>query len=318
VGRYAVVRLGQALVVLIIVVVLTFAVTRLIPGDAFLLEVARTNSGVPAEEAVALLRAQYGLDQPVYQQFFIWVTDFVKGDWHESIGYGQDVLQMFLSRCRVTLELFFWATFWQFLIGIPAGIVGALKRNSPTDMALTTGALIGVSIPIFFQSIVMIYLFAVLLPLFPPSGYVHFADDPAANVMSLILPGFVLGTSSAAVLARYVRSSLLEVMNQDFIRTARAKGLAERAVVTLHALKPAMIPVVTVIGYLWAGLLGGAFLVEYVFALPGLGRMMVDAVFQRDFPVIQALLVVISINVLVVNFLVDILYAYLDPRVRLQ
>ena len=138
------------------------------------------------------------------------------------------------------------------------------------------------------------------------------------NVMSMALPSMVLGTSGAALLARYVRSSLLEVMSQDFVRTARAKGLGERAVVTLHAMKPAMIPVVTVVGLIWAGLLGGSFILEFVFALPGLGRMTVDAIYQRDFPVIQAMLIIVSLNVLFMNFIVDVLYAYLDPRVRLR
>ncbi|MBT6429774.1 MAG: ABC transporter permease, partial [Rhodospirillaceae bacterium] len=199
-----------------------------------------------------------------------------------------------------------------------AGVISALKRNSRTDMAITTGALIGFAIPPFWQAIVMIYLFAVLLPIFPPSGYVSFAEDPMGNVMSMALPSMVLGTSGAALLARYVRSSLLEVMSQDFVRTARAKGLGERAVVTLHAMKPAMIPVVTVVGLIWAGLLGGSFILEFVFALPGLGRMTVDAIYQRDFPVIQAMLIIVSLNVLFMNFIVDVLYAYLDPRVRLR
>ncbi len=316
-GRFITIRLGHALVVLVIVVVLTFLITHIIPGDALLARMGGQNFNESSAEAVALLKAQYGLDKPLHVQFFVWITDFLAGNWQESIAYGQDVMEMFLDRCTVTLQLFFWATLWQFLIGIPAGIFGALKRNSLTDMFLTTGALIGVSMPVFWQAIMMIYLLAVLLPIFPPSGFVPFAEDPMGNIISMAMPGFVLGTSAAGSLARYVRSSLLEVMSQDYIRTARAKGLAERSVIILHALKPSMIPVVTVVGLGWAVMISGSFFVENIFALPGIGRMLLMATFEQDFPVIQALLVVISINVLVVNFLVDILYAYLDPRVRL-
>jgi len=218
----------------------------------------------------------------------------------------------------VTLELFLGATVWSIAVGIPAGIIGALKRNSTLDMAVTAGAMVGVSVPAFWEAIVLIYLFAVLLPVFPPSGYVPLSDGWLANLRAMVLPTFVLGTHSGGLLARYVRSSLLEVLGQDFIRTARAKGFSETAVIVKHALKPSMIPVVTVIGLSWGGLLAGAFFVEVIFAIPGLGRMSVEAIFQKDYPVMQATLIVVSLNVLLVNVLVDILYGYLDPRVRVR
>ena len=185
-------------------------------------------------------------------------------------------------------------------------------------MALTAGAIIGISIPAYWEAIVLIYLLAVMVPLFPPSGYVPFVESPWLNIKAMVLPSFVLGTHAAGLLARFIRSSLLEVMGQDFIRTARAKGLSERAVIARHAVKPALIPVVTVIGLSWAGMLAGAFFIEYIFAIPGLGRMSVDAIFQKDFPVIQATLIAVSVNVLLVNLLVDILYGFLDPRVRVR
>ena len=174
------------------------------------------------------------------------------------------------------------------------------------------------SIPPFWLAIVLIYLLGVALPIFPPSGYVPFSDSPWQNIRAMILPGFVLGIGSAGLLARFVRSSLLDVLGQDFIRTARAKGLGERAVIRHHAIKPAMIPVVTVIGLSWGGLLAGAFFIEVVFAIPGLGRMSVDAIYGKDFPVMQAMLIAVSVNVLLVNLLVDILYGVLDPRVRVR
>ena len=314
-GNYIGIRLAHALVILAIVVLLVFVIARLIPGDAVMAAMAGSVD-LHDPTVVARVRHQFGLDQPIVVQFAVWIGQFVRGDWGISIGTGEKVLDMFLRRLPITLELFVGATLWSVAIGIPAGIIGALKRNSATDVFVTTAAILGVSIPPFWEAIVLIYLLAVLVPVFPPSGYVPFSEDPLLNLRAMVLPTFVLGTHSGGLLARYVRSSLLEVLGQDYIRTARAKGLSEAAVVVKHALKPGMIPVVTVIGLSWGGLLAGAFFIEVIFAIPGLGRMSVEAIFQRDFPVMQATLIVVSANVLLVNLLVDILYGYLDPRVR--
>ena len=316
-GKYIGIRLAHALVILAIVVVLVFVIAQLIPGDAIMAAMAGSVD-LHDPEVVARVRHQFGLDQPIVVQFAVWIGHFARGDWGTSIGTGEKVLDMFLRRLPITLELFIGATLWSVAIGIPAGIIGALKRNSATDVFVTTGAIVGVSIPAFWEAIVLIYLLAVLVPVFPPSGYVPFSEDPLLNLRAMVLPTFVLGTHSGGLLARYVRSSLLEVLGQDYIRTARAKGFSEAAVVVKHALKPGMIPVVTVIGLSWGGLLAGAFFIEVIFALPGLGRMSVDAIFQKDFPVMQATLIVVSLNVLLVNLLVDILYGYLDPRVRVR
>jgi peptide/nickel transport system permease protein len=316
-GRYIGVRLIQASIVLAIVTVLVFVIAQLLPGDAIMAAMAGSvDMHDPA--VVQRVRDDLGLDRPIFVQFILWLGRFLRGDWGTSIGTGQNVLDMFLRRLPITLELFLGATLWSFAIGIPVGLVAALKRNSGLDMALTAGAIIGISIPAYWEAIVLIYLLAVMVPLFPPSGYVPFVESPWLNIKAMVLPSFVLGTHAAGLLARFIRSSLLEVMGQDFIRTARAKGLSERAVIARHAVKPALIPVVTVIGLSWAGMLAGAFFIEYIFAIPGLGRMSVDAIFQKDFPVIQATLIAVSVNVLLVNLLVDILYGFLDPRVRVR
>jgi len=316
-GKYIGIRLAHALVILAIVVVLVFVIAQLIPGDAIMAAMAGSVD-LHDPEVVARVRHQFGLDQPIVVQFAVWIGHFARGDWGTSIGTGEKVLDMFLRRLPITLELFIGATLWSVAIGIPAGIIGALKRNSATDVFVTTGAIVGVSIPAFWEAIVLIYLLAVLVPVFPPSGYVPFSEDPLLNLRAMVLPTFVLGTHSGGLLARYVRSSLLEVLGQDYIRTARAKGFSEAAVVVKHALKPGMIPVVTVIGLSFGGLLAGAFFIEVIFAMPGLGRMSVEAIFQKDFPVIQATLIVVSLNVLLVNLLVDVLYGYLDPRIRVR
>jgi len=316
-GSYICVRLLHALVILALVTMLVFVIAQLIPGDAVMAAMASSvDMNDPA--VVARVRHQFGLDQSILVQFSNWLTRYLTGDWGTSIGTGQKVHAMFIQRLPVTLELFLGATAWSVMIGIPAGIISALKRNSVVDVAVSTGTMIGVSIPSFWEAIMLIYLFGVVFPILPPSGYVPFAEDPLLNLKSMVLPTFVLGTHFAGLLARYVRSSLLEVLSQDYIRTARAKGLSERAIIVLHALKPAMIPVVTVIGLAWAHMLAGAFIVEVIFAIPGLGRMSVDAIFQKDFPVVQATLIAVSVNVLVVNLLVDIVYGYLDPRVRVN
>ena len=316
-GRYIGVRLLHALVILVLVTMLVFVIAQLIPGDAVMAAMA-SSIDMSDSEVVARVRRQFGLDQSILVQFGNWLIRYLTGDWGTSIGTGQKVRAMFVQRLPVTLELFLGATAWSFVIGIPAGIISALKRSSAVDVAVSTGTMIGVSIPSFWEAIMLIYLLGVVFPILPPSGYVPFAENPLLNLKSMVLPTFVLGTHSAGLLARYVRSSLLEVLGQDYIRTARAKGLSERAIIALHALKPAMIPVVTVIGLAWAHMLAGAFFVEMIFAIPGLGRMSVDAIFQKDFPVVQATLIAVSVNVLVVNLLVDIVYGYLDPRVRVR
>ena len=315
--KYILERLLYTVVLLFLVSILIFILVRLLPGDP-IAAAAMANQNLGDKTIMAELRAHFGLDRPVYIQYGIWLKDFVQGEWGKSIGSGEPVMDMFLDRLPVTLWLFLGATFWAFLIGFPVGIIGALKRNSALDAFLTTSSIIGVSIPAFWEAIIFIYLFAVILQFFPPSGYVPFFENPWENILSVILPTFIMGTGSAGFLARYVRSSFLEVLSQDFIRTARAKGVKPAGVIRRHAFKPAMLPVITVIGLSWAFLLGGSFIVEFMFAIPGLGRMGVDAVFARDFPVLQVVLVVVALNVLLVNLLVDLLYGVLDPRVRVQ
>jgi peptide/nickel transport system permease protein len=315
--KYIFERLLYAVVLLVLVSILIFILVRLLPGDP-VSAAAMANTDLADKSIMADLRAHYGLDKPVYIQYIIWLKEFVQGEWGKSIGSGEIVMDMFLARLPVTLLLFAGATAWAFIIGFPVGIIGALKRNTGLDAFLTTSSIVGVSIPPFWGAIILIYIFAVIAQWLPPSGYVSFFDSPWENFRSSLMPTFIMGIGSAGLLARYVRSSFLEVLSQDFIRTARAKGVKQAGVIRKHAFKPSMLPVVTVIGLSWAQLVGGAFIVEFMFAIPGLGRMGVDAVFARDFPVLQVVLVIVALNVLLVNLLVDLLYGVLDPRVRIQ
>lgn len=315
--RYVASRLLYSLIILFLVSILIFALARLMPGDP-IQAAAMINMDLADKEIIEDLRIQFGLDQPVYIQYVVWLKDFIRGEWGTSLGSGEQVYNMFMRRLPITLELFAGSVFWSFIIGFPLGVIAVLKRNSWIDALLTSTAIIGVSIPVFWEGIVLIYLFAVILHILPPAGYVPFSEDPWGNLRCIVMPTFVMGTHGAGLLARYIRSSLLEVLSQDFIRTARAKGLRESAVLLTHAAKPAMIPVVTIIGLAWSYVVAGAFLVEYIFAIPGLGRMGVNAIFARDFPVIQATLVMVTANILLVNLLVDLIYGYLDPRVRIN
>lgn len=316
--EYILKRVLISFAILFFVSILIFVLGRVLPGDPVQAALVASRMGPLSDEVIADVRAQFGLDRPLHIQYILWVSSFVQGDWGVSIASGERVLDMFMHRLPVTLELFFGSVIWAFIIGLPLGIVSALRRNSWLDVAVTTGAILGVSIPVFWEGIVMIYLFAVLTHIFPPSGYVPLSESVTGNLLSVAMPTFVMGTHGAGLFSRYVRSSLLEVLGQDFIRTAYAKGLPRKTVILTHAMKPAMIPVVTVVGLTWGYVVAGAFIVEYMFAIPGLGRMGVNAIFANDFPVIQATLVMVAVNILVVNLLVDLLYAYLDPRVRVQ
>ncbi len=307
----------HAALVLCIVVVVSFAAVQMMPGDAILAALEATGETADAR-GIDAVRKVYGQDGTAMEQFWRWLGKFVRGDWGLSMGSGQAVIDLFKQSAPVTLELFFGGLLWALMIGIPIGIVCAFKRGSALDTWLSGGSLIGVALPPTFEALALIYIFAVIFKILPPSGYTPFRDDPWANVQCMLMPTFVVGSHLAGVLARYVRSSLLDNLQQDFIRTARSKGLSEIQILFRHAMQPSMIPIVTVLGFTFGGMLAGAFIIEVIFALPGIGRMAVNAIFEKDFPVIQAVLVITAINVLVVNFLVDVAYALLDPRIRIK
>ena len=314
--RYIFFRLFYAAILLAGTIVITFFMTRMLPGDP-IRAAMQQNMDLKDEAIVQQVRARYGLDRPAYIQFGMWARDFFTGNWGNSLSSGQKVTHMFWQRVPVTLELFFLSLFWSWSFGIILGVISALKRNTMLDFTITGISIAGLSIPIFWEAIILIYVLAVWWKILPPSGYVSFFEDPVTNLKMLAMPTFVMATHGMAGVARYVRSSLLEVISQDFIRTARAKGLRERMVILQHAFKPAAIPVITIFGGTFAGILSGSFIVELMFALPGLGRMGLDAIFQRDFPIIQAMAVLGSSCVLLANLITDLAYGWLDPRVRI-
>lgn len=309
---YLIRRLGTMVPVLVVVSLIVFSIIHLTPGDP--VSIMLREEADPA--AAAALRKALGLDRPLPIQYLTWVGRAARGELGRSIRTNQPVAEAILERLPVTLSLAGASTLLALAVALPAGILSATRRNSVADVAGTVAALSGISMPNFWLATLLIFLFSVRLGWLPPLGYVSPAKDLWAGLRSLILPAITLGTAMAAVVMRMTRSSLLEVLQLDFIRTARAKGLGGSGVLLRHALCNALIPVVTVVGLQAGALLGGAIITETIFALPGVGRLLVDAIFQRDFPIVQGVVLLLAVNFLLVNLVVDIAYAYLDPRIR--
>ena len=311
-GRYVLRRFIAMIPVLFLVSVIVFSLLHLTPGDP-----ATTILGEEATpENLAALRHELGLDQPLPVQYVRWLADVLQGDLGRSLRTNKPVSESIMERLPVTLELTFLAIVISLIIAIPVGIISAMRRNSAVDATSTAIALMGVSLPNFFLAILLIFLFSVRLGWLPPIGYTPFLEDPIDNLKRMAMPAITLGTALAAIVMRMTRSSLLEVLDQDYIRTARAKGLRESRMIRVHAMKNAMIPVVTIVGLQVGGLLGGAIITETIFVQPGIGRLLVDAIFQRDFPIVQGVVLFASVAFLMANLAVDLAYAYLDPRIR--
>jgi peptide/nickel transport system permease protein len=262
------------------------------------------------------MRERLGLNEPIHVQFIQWSLDAVRLDFGDSIFLREPVTKSMLDRVQPTALLTLYALTLALLIAVPSGVISAVRRNSLVDRLLMVTAISGAAIPNFFFGILLILLFAVVFGWLPSGGYVDIQDDPVQHFRRMILPSVALGFAAAGLLARMVRSTMLDVLNEDYVRTAYAKGLPQRRVVLLHALRNAMIPAMTVFGISLAGLLGGAVVVETVFSLPGMGRLVVQSIQRRDFPVIQGVVLITAVIQVLVMLLIDVLYVYVDPRVR--
>jgi peptide/nickel transport system permease protein len=316
--KFIVRRLLQTIPVLIGVSILVFSLMHLIPGDP---AVIMSGESAP-EEQVENMRERLGLNDPLHVQYFNYVSNAVQGDLGSSIRSGRDVTAEIGGRFWVTVELAIYSTILSIFLGLIAGIVSATRQYSFADTALMIVALFGVSMPNFWLGLMLIQWFAIGIDL--PS-WVPFLEDTAwfkpsgwGELSQVILPVITLGTSGAAIIARMTRSSMLEVINQDYIRTARAKGVKERVVVYRHALKNALIPVVTVVGLQFGALLGGTVLTETVFAINGMGKLIIDSIQARDFPIVQGTILVVALLFVLVNMLVDIAYRFLNKRIDLE
>jgi len=314
VRRFILRRLLSAVPVLALVSLIAFGVIWLVPGDpaAVFLDASAT------PEQLARIRHQLGLDQPFYLQMLAWYGRILHGDLGQSILLNRGVGPAILERLPVTLSLTGLALVFAVLLGVLAGLLAAMRHRSWADQSLMVLALLGLSVPDFWLGLVLIFVFAVGLGWFPASGYVPLSESLSGWWHSIALPAFTLAAVQVGFIARMTRSAMLEVLHQDFIRTADAKGLPWSVVVTRHGLPNALVPILTVIGIIAGGLLGGAVVVEQVFSLPGVGRLVIGAILSRDFPVIQGGLLFLALIYLLVNLAVDILYAVVDPRVRLE
>ncbi len=313
-GRFVVRRLLASIPVLFLVSLITFGLLWLVPGDPASMFL---DAGATAE-ALDRVRRELGLDRPFLLRMGDWYLRLFQGDLGRSLLLNRSVTSAIFERLPVTLSLTMLAFFFAVLIGVAAGVMAAVRHGRAADQGLMTLALLGLSIPEFWLGLVLVWLVAVLVPIFPAGDYVAFLQNPWQWARHIALPTFTLACVQMGFVARMTRSSMLEVLGQDFVRTARAKGLPEPYVVVRHGLVNAMVPIVTVMGIMIGGLLGGAVVIEQVFSIPGMGRLIIGAVLSRDFPVIQGGLLFLALIYLLVNIIVDMLYAVVDPRVRLE
>ena len=294
------------------VTIVVFLMMHFIPGDP----VALLLGDYYTEATAAAIRHKYGLDRPLHTQYVLWLKRLVTGDWGHSIIANRPIFHDLVRRIPVTLELIVLAMSFALLIAIPAGVIAAIRPYSWHDYSAMTTALIGVSVPEFFMGVLLILFFSLFWNLLPAVGYVPLSESVVGNLKHMILPAVTLGLARAALLTRLIRASMMEVIRLDYVTTARAKGVRERAVVLKHALKNALIPTVTVLGLQVGFLIGGAIVVETVFSVPGVGSFGIGAISLRDYPQVQAFVLLFAVGFVLTNLVVDVLYAFLDPRIK--
>ncbi len=305
-------RLGISIVTLFLITLIVFTGVRMIPGDP-----ARVMAGTDADEAgLQEIRAKYGLTDPIPIQYVRWMRLALHGDLGESIRTRESVVKIVAMKLPITMELAAFALLIAIGIAIPAGVFSAVRRNTVWDLLANAVSLCGVSIPTFWLGIMLILFFSVRLHVRPASGFVPFFQHPLENLQRMLMPAVVLGGALAAVLMRQTRNSMIEVMTANYVRTAYSKGLAERVVVFRHALRNGLIPIVTILGLQMGALMGGAVVTEQIFVVPGFGRLIVEAVFTRDYPLVQGVVLITASAYVLINLLVDVSYSLLNPRIR--
>ena len=307
-------RIIIALPTIVLISIFVFAMQKLLPGDPLLVLAGEERDPAVLE----LLREKYRLNDPVWMQYMAWIGNALQGDLGISFRTNQPVTELILQKLPVTIQLAIMSMIFALLIGIPAGILSAVKKGTATDYIANFVALSGLSIPNFWLGIMLILLVSVKWQLLPASGYVPLSEDFGQSIRTMLMPAFVLGTALAATLMRHTRSSMLSVLGADYVRTARAKGLAERVVVLKHALRNALTPIVTLIALLFGELVAGAVLTEQIFTIPGFGKLIVDAVFNRDYAVVQGVVLVTAVGFIFMNLFADAMYFVLNPRLRGQ
>ena len=309
---YIVKRLLLAIPTILIISIFVFSLQKLLPGDPILVMAGEERD----PQTIAYLRERYRLNDPIPVQYLAWLGAAVQGDLGISLRTNQPVLHLIVQKLPATIQLAIMAIVIAFLIGVPMGILAATHKNTVLDYVANVIVLSGLSIPNFWLGIMLILLVSVQLKWLPASGYEPIFDDPVRSLRTMIMPAFVLGNALAATLMRHTRSSMLSVLNSDYIRTARAKGLPERSVILQHSFRNAMLPIITIGALLFGDLLAGAVLTEQIFTIPGFGKLIVDAVFNRDYAVVQGVVLCTAVGFILMNLLADVLYVLLNPRVR--
>ncbi len=319
-GKYAIRRVLLFIPTLLVATILVFTLFWIVPGDPALTILAggEGDSGAVSPEQLEQLRQTLGLDRAIYVQYASWLTNVLRGDLGTSLWYKTPVWDQMKDRFLVTMELAVMAIVLAVCAAVPLGVISAVKQDTGLDYLSRIFSSIGIALPTFWFGILIVYALASFFEWLPPLGYATVWDDPLLNLQQLILPALTLAFNDLAFTARVTRSSMLEVMREDYLRTARAKGLIETRVIGRHALKNALLPVLTVSGYQFARLLGGVIIVESIFVVPGMGTLLIDSIIHRDFIVLQAIVLLIAAVVLILNLLVDLSYGVLDPRVRYQ
>jgi peptide/nickel transport system permease protein len=319
-GRYFVQRVLQLIPVLILVSVAVFLIIRIIPGDPVLvmLGIDPEERARISEEQYESLKHQLGYDRPIYVQYINWVSRIVQGDMGLSLRSRRPIFDVIFERYPATLYLALTALLTGVLIAIPTGVIAAMRQNTSVDYAAMGFALWGIAVPNFWLALMLIVLFSLKLGWLPSIGYASPLENPWLFLQHVFLPAIVMGTDLAAPLTRYIRAEMLEQLTQDYVRTAWAKGLPARMVIVRHALKNSLIAAVTVIGLQTARLLGGSTIVETVFSWPGVGRLLIEGIYSRDYPIVQGAVLLIAVTFVFINLFVDMVYKWLDPRIKLE
>tara|TARA_B100000745_G_scaffold178780_1_gene117098 strand:+ start:499 stop:1458 length:960 start_codon:yes stop_codon:yes gene_type:complete len=319
VRQYALRRIGLFIPTLILTTLIVFVLFFLVPGDAALVILTgEEGAGAVTQEDIDRMRHELGLDRPIHIQYGSWIWGILRGDLGTSIWYQTPVIDELRDKFAVTLELSIFGIAMAFVMAIPLGIISAVKQDTWPDYVSRFLSLVGIALPTFWLSILMVYFLAYTFNWLPPLGYATLWEDPFLNLEQLFFPALAIAFHDLAFTARVTRSSMLEVLREDYMRTARAKGLKEMTVVLRHALKNAILPVITVSGYQFARALGGVIIVETIFVVPGLGRFVIESILHRDFVVLQAVILLTAAVVLFLNLVIDMLYGVLDPRIRYQ
>ena len=314
--QYALKRIGLIIPTVLLVTIIVFAVMRIIPGDPALVILSEGDATFTQEELEAL-RVELGTDREIYIQYLEWVGGLAVGDLGESYWRrGTDVWTLLGPRIPITIQLAVMAIIIAVVFAVPLGVVSAIKPDSLVDYAARVITMAGISLPTFFAGILVVLLLSRGFGWLPPLGYSDIWEDPWTNIRQMFLPALALGFYDMAFIARVTRSSMMEIIREDYMRTARAKGLAERIVLVRHGLKNAVLPILTISGWQFGRLFGGTVIIERIFQVPGIGQLLIETVFQRDFPTIQAIIIVVAVSIVIINLLVDLLYGLLDPRIR--